>query len=234
MEPEKHYCWQKTRVEGVFANVLFGESPQKGSVDCEEGEWNGWNDPLFTAALEVVEEELNWHQGFEWDLKPLFRLQMAYLLLWSSIERYVSLRYHLGDKATQKVKQLAEEQAFVDGLRQHVHTRHTLGRANQPTKKVTLDPDSPVKSVMFYYQIRSNIVHRGKGVVRDHRVLKDALTQLLPIFRAVLKAAEEDARSTDREMESTPTATLERSSNGVLPIFQFLPVPNAVDVLFDL
>jgi hypothetical protein len=31
-----------------------GRSPRKGSVHCEEDEWNGWNDPLFTAALDKV------------------------------------------------------------------------------------------------------------------------------------------------------------------------------------
>jgi hypothetical protein len=97
MEPGKHYRWHETEVDGTSANVLIGLYPQKGSVPCEDAEWNGWHDPLFTAALEVVEETLE-SQNFDWDLKPLFRLQMAYLLLWSSIERYVSLRYHLGDQ----------------------------------------------------------------------------------------------------------------------------------------
>ena len=106
MEPDRHYRWHQAPVEGTPANVLVGRSPEKGSVPCEDGEWNGWDDPLFTAALNVVEETLR-SQTFDWNLKPLFRLQMAYLLLWSSIERYVSLRYHLGDRVTEKVGQLA-------------------------------------------------------------------------------------------------------------------------------
>lgn len=97
---------------GTPANVLVGRYPKKDSCACEDAEWYGWNDPLFTAALDVVEETLE-SQNFEWNLKPLFRLQMAYLLLWSSIERYVSLRYHLGDRVTEKVGHLANEAAFV-------------------------------------------------------------------------------------------------------------------------
>jgi hypothetical protein len=86
MEPDKYYLWHVSQVEGTSANLLVGRYPKKGSVPCEDAEWDGWNDPLFTEALDVVEETLNL-QVFAWDLKPLFRLQMAYLLLSSSIER---------------------------------------------------------------------------------------------------------------------------------------------------
>ena len=52
--------------------------------------WNGWDDPLFTSALDVVKETLHSQTQFDWDLKPLFRLQMAYLLLWSG---YRAIRF---------------------------------------------------------------------------------------------------------------------------------------------
>lgn len=193
MEPDKHYRWHEDEVDGVSANVLVGRSPGKGSVPCDDAEWNGWNDPLFTAALDVVEETLK-SQNFDWDLKPLFRLQMAYLLLWSSIERYVSLRYHLADKVMEKVGQLACEQAFVKGLSQHAKERREVYRADRPDQREVLDPKSPQKALAYYYQVRSNITHRGKGVVRDYDLLEKSLAELLPIFRKVLKAAKRDAR----------------------------------------
>ena len=192
MEPDKHYRWDEAEIDGKFGNVLVGRSPRKGSVPCEEGEWNGWNDPLFTAALDVVEETLE-SQHFDWNLKPLFRLQMAYLLLWSSVERYVSLRYHLGDKVTEKVGHLAHESSFAESLRKHVKSTREVYRADRPGEKEMLNPKSPDKSVRYYYQVRSNITHRGKGVVRDYETLEKSLAELLPIFREVLKAAEHDA-----------------------------------------
>lgn len=192
MEPDKHYLWRETSVNGISANVLVGRSPEKGSVPCEQAEWNGWNDPLFTAALDVVEETLK-SENFDWNLKPLFRLQMAYLLLWSSIERYVSLRYHLGDRVTEKVGQLAREAVFVTGLRSYVREKRTVYRADRPGEKEELNPESPDKAIRYYYQVRSNITHRGKGVVRDYDLLHASLAELLPIFRAVLKDAERDA-----------------------------------------
>lgn len=141
MEPDRHYRWHEALADGASANVLVGR-PGKGSVACEDVQWNGWNDPLFTAALDVVEETLE-VQTFDWDLKPLFRLQMAYLLLWSAIERYVSLRYHLGDKATEKVGRLASEAAFATGLRDGVREKRTVYRADRPGEREVLDPESP-------------------------------------------------------------------------------------------
>jgi len=194
MEPDRHYLWREVLVGCRSANVLVGRFPEKGSAPCEDAEWNGWSDPLFTAALDVVEETLS-SQHFEWNLKPLFRLQMAYLLLWSSIERYVSLRYHLGDKVTEKVGHLAREAAFVTGLRDRVREKRAVYRADRPGEKEVLDPESPEKAIRYYYQVRSNITHRGKGVVRDYDLLRDSLAELLPIFREVLREAERDAGS---------------------------------------
>jgi hypothetical protein len=194
MEPDRHYRWHETQADGRPANVLVGRYPGKGSVPCEEEEWDGWNDPLFTVALDVVEETLT-SDDFQWDLKPLFRLQMGYLLLWSSIERYVSLRYHLGDKVMEKVDQLAREPAFAAGLLEHVKERRFVYRADRPDQRTVLDRNAPEKAVAYYYQVRSNIVHRGKGVVWDHERVLKSLTELLPIFREVLKAAERDAGS---------------------------------------
>jgi len=193
MEPDNHYRWEMATVDETSANVLVGRSPRKGSAHSEDAEWNGWDDPLLTAALDVVEDTLKAQRGFDWDLKALFSLQMAYLLLWSSIERYVSLRYHLGGKATEKIAHLAGESAFAESLRKNVKGRREVYRADRPGKKEVLDPESPAKSVAYYYQVRSNITHRGKGAVRDYDILRDSLTELLPIFHEVLEAAERDA-----------------------------------------
>jgi hypothetical protein len=194
LEPDRHYLWGKATASGRTANVLLGRSPKKGSIPCEKDEWDGWDDPLFSSALDVVEETLHVQRQFDWDLKPLFRLQMAYLLLWSAIERYVSLRYHLGDKVTQKVKKLADESAFANGLLEHVTQRREVYRADRPDQKVVLDPQRPAKALEYYYQIRSNIAHRGKAVVLDHERVLSSLSELLLIFRGVLKAARTGAQ----------------------------------------
>jgi hypothetical protein len=189
-EPDKQYMWRVVDVEGARCNCLVGRSPRKGSVLADEG-WNGREDPLFTSALRVIDETLQDNGIFEWDLRPMFRLQMAYMLLWSVIERYASLRYHLGDKASDKVKQIADEPAFAKSLSTHVNrkSRPRVQRADRPSKHYSLDSSKPKESLNYYYQIRSNITHRGKGVVRDHDIIRESLRELLAIFTDMLETA---------------------------------------------
>lgn len=194
IEPDKHYRWDQRDSQGIHFNTLIGRSPRKGSDAFEQAEWDGRNDPLFTAALDVVEETLRRDSKYERDLKPLFRLQMAYLLLWSSLERYASLRYHLGESVSAKVKCIAEEPAFSSALKQVVQESRDVFRADRPSKKLTLEKNDPKGSLDYYYQVRSNITHRGKSAMRDHGILKDSLAELLQIFKSVLRAAFDDAQ----------------------------------------
>lgn len=188
LEPDKQYHWAVAPTTSGSANYLVGRSPNKGSIPAEK-EWDGRNDPLFTVALEVVQETLESNRNFEWDLKPLFRLEMAYLLLWTCIERYASLRYHFKDKAADKVFNIAEESAFQLALQKWAHEPRSVQRADDPTQKAVLDPKDAAKSIKYYYQIRSNLVHRGKGLPHDHDRLKSSLEELLNIFRDTLDAA---------------------------------------------
>ena len=188
LEPDNQYQWATVAVGDCEANCLAGRSPLKGSTWTTD-EWSGRKDPLFNEALDVVAETLKNNSQFDYDLKPLFRLEMAYLLLWTCIERYASLRYHLGNKATQKVKNLAEEPAFRAALLEYVCEKRAVQRADKPTEKYVLDANDPSKAIDYYYQIRSNLVHRGKGASDDHERLEKSLRELLAIFKETLDAA---------------------------------------------
>ena len=118
----------------------------------------------------------------------MFRLQMAYTLLSSANERFAAFKYHLGDRAMEKVNQLASEPAFASGLRELVKEPRVVYRTDDPEKKVCLDPIDPGKSLAYYYQIRSNIVHRGKAAVNDHDTLVHSLGELLELFQRLLQA----------------------------------------------
>jgi hypothetical protein len=52
-----------------------------------------------------------------------------------------------------------------------------------------LDPSDPRRSIGYYYQLRSNISHRGKAAVVDFDRLAPATAALLAIFRDVADAA---------------------------------------------
>jgi hypothetical protein len=198
LEPDKQYRWGVTTVLNWRVNALFGRSPRKGSMaleETDEKEWDGWNDPLFTTALGVVEETIAANRNATRTMEPLFRRQMAYLLLWSAVERYVALRYHLAGKIMEKIGYLGQEPAFAIALGQNVSESRTVFRADQPQNRYTLRPSSPAEAVNYYYQIRSNITHRGKAAFRDHETLLKSATEMLCIFRSVLTEASQDARS---------------------------------------
>jgi hypothetical protein len=122
-------------------------------------------------------------------------LQMAYTLLWSCIERYTGLRYHLGKKVNEKVYQIAEDEEekeiFAQSLKNHLKTNanRVIHDASDPSVKYTLDPNNPQKSIRYYYQVRSNIIHRGKAVTKDFDRVKTSLEELLQIFKDLLKEA---------------------------------------------
>jgi hypothetical protein len=194
-EPAAIYEWDTVVVANQRANVLYAAHPEAGNpIDWPD--WDGWDGALFEVALQVVEEtrqqasrSRNYHR--------LFRLQMAYLLLWSAIERYVTFRYRAGDW----IEKLSAEKGFAKLVEQHVPK--AIG---QPPRVVNvrdpggevfrLDPSQPSECLRFYRQVRHNVTHRGKsGPGRDEKLLEDSLAQLVPIFEGIRKNAREEADS---------------------------------------
>ncbi|MBX3007621.1 MAG: hypothetical protein KF816_06290 [Melioribacteraceae bacterium] len=190
IEPDEVYRWEEVTVnQAISANALLGKREQRGSSDIENiDEWDGKNDPLFLQGVEEVEAILNNNSSFTWDYKKLFRLQMGYLLLWSAIERYAGLKYHLGKRANEKVYKIALEECFKDSLKKNVKKVREVFSATD-LEKYVLDPNDPEKSIRYYYQIRSNAIHRGKAVTNDFDTVKSSLTELLAIFKDLLKNA---------------------------------------------
>jgi len=187
IEPGEVYRWSEVKVnDDMMANVLLGKREQRGSSDLEHfKEWDGKSDPFFREGIEEVETILKDNPDFNLEYRSLFRLQMAYTLLWSAIERYAGLRYHLGKNATKKVLQIANEKCFSSSLKRNVKcVRHVFSTTD--LSKYTLDPNDPNKSINYYYQVRSNAVHRGKVVTHDFDTMKSSLKELLKIFKDLL------------------------------------------------
>lgn len=187
IEPDEVYRWENIRVnDALVANALIGKKVQRGGTDLEHfDEWDGRTDPFFKQGLEEVATILKNNSIFDWEFRALLRLQMAYMLLWSAIERYAGLKYHLGKKANDKVYQIAEEKCFADSLRKNVKNKREVFSATD-LEKYTLDPNDAKKSIYYYYQVRSNTIHRGKAVWHDFNTVKSSLEELLAIFREML------------------------------------------------
>lgn len=186
-EPEKLYSWEEIKIGENRANVLMGRNPDLGSshVENKVGNYSGSKDPLFKEAIEVIENELNILEEKPWDFKYFFKLQMNYLLLWSSIERYGSLKYG-NEKIGANNRQLADEKVFKKSLKSFVKDKRTVYSA-QDLRVYTLNPDKSRDSIYYYYTIRCNVAHRGKTFHNDKEMLKKSLYELLNIFKDVLK-----------------------------------------------
>ena len=92
----------------------------------------------------------------------LFRLQMAYLQLWWTIERYITFRYRAGDW----IKKLSREKGFGKPIQQHVPKpiglAPTVVNVRYPGEGEVfqLDPSQPSECLRFY-QLRHNETHRA-------------------------------------------------------------------------
>lgn len=195
LEPNHQYTWQVVEAKAPDAtttvNALVGRSPRKGSTPLE-GPWSGRTDPLFTEGLLTVEALIQ--ESGDVGLPAFFRTQAAYLLLWSIVERYATFRYSLaGDSVAHNLQSVAGDPAFRGALRTHVVRADRIQRTDRPSHHETLDPDHPVKSIRYYYQLRSNVAHRGKAAIGDQKRLKASCRELLQVFQDVLQQAFDEA-----------------------------------------
>ena len=205
LEPDHLYLWgevetrRELRTAPIRANILYGRAPRRGSRP--DLPWKGREDPIFTQALDVIEGVLAAVHNFDlknlpFDQRPLFHLQMAYLLLWSAIERYMSLRYGLGEDVMKKLGRVAEEvpplRVVVAGEADHLRPVY---RSSDPHSKVIFRPDKPADWLSYFYQVRSNVTHRGKAAYDDFHLLHSSLGVLLRLFRLIKDSVFDESES---------------------------------------
>ena len=125
----------------------------------------------------------------EKDYQELLDLQMYYMLLWTSIDRFLSFRY--GEIKKNNVINLSEEKAFRDALKKYVHGKRKVYSARD-LRYYKLNPKKPACSAMYYYTIRNNVVHTGKTLTREEDMLFKSLKELLNIYIEVLDATRKE------------------------------------------
>ena len=186
IEPSKQYKWGTAKtVDGLMCNLLIGVKSKKGSEHVEGGDWDGSKDPLFVEALALVKATSEEAAKYPGSVDSLLKLQMAYMLLWTSIERYVSLRYGLRGEIWPKLKSLAAEPGFKAALNQTV-TKADSVFSTDNLKPKKLDKSDSEASIDYYYQLRCNISHRGKAVMTDGIKLQRSIGELTAIFTKIL------------------------------------------------
>lgn len=181
---EKLYKWEEIDVNKYKANVLIGVNPEMGSFHIESnvGNYDGRDDPYFKEAIEVVENELNDENKHWHNINDFFKLQMSYLLLWTAIERYCSLKYN---NTSSKINQLSKDDLFKKSLKKHITSKRTVYSA-EDLREYTLDSEDSYKSVRYYYTVRCNVAHRGKALHNDYKIVRYSLKELLEIFNDII------------------------------------------------
>lgn len=192
MEPSKLFYWKVDEFNGVEYNVLYGRKPDKGTETSAEFEFDSvWDDPFFTVALVTLDEfKIEAGNDRESRDKSMFKLQMKYMLLWTIIERFNFLRYSLGGTSNDGIKKLAENLYFQEGLsspKLNVSIKRPLFRSDDPNERIDFSVNDSKKAIQYYYQVRCNVTHRGKGLVQDLDLLKNCYSELHNIINYVLE-----------------------------------------------
>lgn len=187
-------------VEGKFV-VPKGNSVPKGNPEPIGREWRSADDPVLKYAPMVAFQMFkDLHRGRERERLPesqqsedasywdrCFRLQAAYLLLWTVYERLTTLRYGplLGPMA--RLRRLENDDAFREAFSEAGAKIGDFVYNSQNLKKVTMRADGS-NALDCWYQVRSNLSHRGKGGSSDSQILSEAFVQAhLVLVRLISK-----------------------------------------------
>ena len=212
------YEWKVMDIDDQRANVLVSSKPELFKGD---GEWYNnydFNSPKYDEELDIGIECYDWRmdpifkkptkyirkllkndrptKNEEEDYEKFLDLQMFYMLLWVSIDRFLSFRY--GETKKNNVIFLSEEESFKNALKKHVKEdeRVFYDRKNvyctRDLRDYELNPNKPTCSAMFFYTIRNNVVHNGKALKIEQEMLLKALKLLLNIFDDVVDATWEE------------------------------------------
>ena len=192
------YEWKTIEINGQEVNVLFGVNPNNGSSAIENPKekvnFDGKNDPLFNEAIDLIKQNLKLNKRPNTNLKSketeniemFFNLQMNYMLLWSAIDRFCSLKYNRNQ--TQNIKKFANQKAFKDSIKKFENKEHRPVYSTDHLKMHKFNANDPDETMFYYYTFRCNVVHRGKATIGDYEMLKQATYELLEIFEDVLKS----------------------------------------------
>lgn len=191
-EPRKHYQWSEVVLKsGTKANTLTARYPDKGNPQpLYQYAWCITSDPAFGPGLSAVRDvcaQLPLTDRSEDNWPGFFRAQMAYLLLWSILERLSALCFGPDHEPTKRAIKLHELPGIPDLLAKYVTRTDKVSDSRDPSKSYKLNVANPKKCFEYYYQVRSNLSHRGKGVWKEYDKVKKSLEELLSVTEDYLK-----------------------------------------------
>ncbi|OBZ32495.1 hypothetical protein [Megasphaera sp. DISK 18] len=211
MEPPALYRWEPIRVfqkgQKKSVNILVysgndminEEIPGAEPIEGYLADWRCRDDPLMGEGMNYLRRmyfnvlvECRWgtKNGIpilsESLYENIFQMQMAYVFLWTIMDRYKSLKYGLDLKIGDGNRKLESDDYWQDAIRQiKVILRIRpidLIRGGINSREVSLR----TKLMGRFYSIRCNAVHRGKVVPNDAKILTQAFLLLYPIVSYII------------------------------------------------
>ena len=186
---KKLYKWDTIRIYNEKINVLFAKEDIINFKYAEnKRHYESLNDPMFVDCLKIICDNfiriLN-EGSFE---SNFFDLQMNYMLLWSSIDRFLVFRYGKINQQDNLVC-IANEDIFKQAVSKFSDMKNENPEvfSNEDYRSFKLDKTKPLCCIRFYYTIRCNVVHTGKASFNDYDLLKKSLGELLLIYMYVLR-----------------------------------------------
>jgi len=181
------YEWTEIDLGFTRTNVLLAKRNYFGKDFLDnDGNYQGKKDNGFYGPLEYIYNHLD-EVGEYYTKDDFFKLQMFYMLLWSAIDKYLSLCYGGWDQR-KTVNEWAKWDEFKDAFEKHVD-RNDTAYSSQGSRSFKLNPQNAKWAANYYYQIRCNVVHSGKSNYDDFNKMRQSLYELLMIFWDVLDAS---------------------------------------------
>ena len=188
-QPGNIYKWDVVFIDDVPFNVLVARNlkgchPSRDKDGNYLDSYDGRNDPFFCKATKFIVNEMK-----QLDLEDdysIFKIQMYYMLLWSAIDRYCTLKYDVHEDQGNYLKELANDELFDEAF-QFIQPR---GRdaiySSKNASPFYFNRSRPNYIVNHYYTIRCNVVHRGKDPENNMSSLIESLYDLLKIFQYMI------------------------------------------------
>ena len=187
-EPNTYYAW----VNFQGANILEGKSRLRGLEEFMDETWSFKHDPYFSQGLLACKEIRKGSRSKMPELHQeyfdFFCNQSAFMLLWTIIERFCTLKY--GNLSpNEKLKSLyTDPEIEWDFVYDIVKRNDSIVRSDKEKEQLKLNSASSIKKILeYYYGLRSNMVHRGKNVFGDINRISDAFDELYQVVEVIIK-----------------------------------------------
>jgi hypothetical protein len=201
-EPKSEYEWREvTTSGGQRCNVLIAKNPTIGMSEELLSNWTSAHDPAFVHGMayvsnvianlpaDVLENKPWGDDAGDWN--AFFELQGAFLVLWSIVERMAAFRFGAeypsanGEASVSAlINALSKESAFqhamtsanIRSLSVYSVRRNSKQRFESPSTEN--NGRHAAKVLSTWYQIRSNVTHRGKSARSENMKVVTATIDL--------------------------------------------------------